>query len=107
MKMLKQGIFSKNLFKLPKKNIYYNPKVGYFAPECNENQKYVQEIKDWLLYTNPKMLCIYFTNDWNPIAKQGEEGYPDFLKKNLRVTHMKINVDKYPKLKWFFNSRVK
>lgn len=56
--------------------------------------------------TNPKLLCVYFTNDWNPIAKKGEEGYNDFVKNNGNIIHLKINSDKYPKLRWYFDAKM-
>lgn len=52
------------------------------------------------------MLSIYFTNDWNPICKLGQEGYKDFVRRTQKSTHLIINSDKYPKLKWFFDCRV-
>ncbi len=70
-------------------------------------EDYLTEVKDWLLKTNPKLLCIYFSNDWNPISLKAEEGYKDFVRKNSKVTHLKINSDKFPKLRWFFDSRVR
>jgi hypothetical protein len=37
----------------------------------------------------------------------GEEGYPDFVRRMQKVTHLKINADKYPQLRWFFDAKVK
>jgi hypothetical protein len=64
------------------------------------------EVKNWLATFNPSLLCIYFTNDWNPIAKQAELNYHNFVARNGRYIHFKINSDKYPKLRWFFDAKV-
>lgn len=106
--------FSQNLFQLSKKNIYHNPKVGYYVRKPFQNlttqapqeEDYLTEVKNWLINSNPQLLCIYFTNEWNPICKKGEEGYNNFVGKNSKAIHLKINVDKFPKLKWFFDSKV-
>jgi hypothetical protein len=63
-------------------------------------------VKNWLTATNPQLLCIYFSNDWNPVCKKGEEGYRNFVAKNSKAIHLKINVDRFPKLKWFFDAKV-
>lgn len=55
---------------------------------------------------NPEFLCIYFTNSWNPVSLRGEKSYSDFVIKTPEYAHLKINVDKYPKLKWFFDSKM-
>lgn len=36
---------------------------------------------------------------------RGENTYNDFVIKSKECTHLKINVDKYPKLKWYFDSK--
>ncbi len=104
----------KNFMKISKKNVYYNPKYNYYviiclikqAPEGAEHEDYVLDVKTWLNKTNPSLLSIYFTNDWNPICKQGELEYKDFTINNSKVLHFKINCDLYPKLRWYFDAKV-
>jgi hypothetical protein len=76
------------------------------SPESTNEQEYVEEVKQWLQNLNPAFLCIYFTNDWNPIAKKAELNYHHFSQKNSRYIHLKINSDIYPKLRWFFDAKV-
>jgi hypothetical protein len=59
-----------------------------------------------LKVVNPQLLCIYFSNDWNPVSLKGEEGYKDFVRNNSKCNHLKVNADKYPKLRWFFDAKV-
>ena len=103
-------IKSRILFNTAKKNIYYNPKVGYYVNiliiQAPSEEDYVKEIKEWLTVTNHQLLCVYFCNDWNPVSLKAEEGYKDFVKKNSKVAHLKINSDKFPKLRWFFDAKV-
>lgn len=48
---------------------------------------------------------IYFTNEWNPVCKEAESSYDNFVKKCNKVTHLKVNTDKFPKLRWFFDAK--
>jgi hypothetical protein len=63
------------------------------------------DLKTALPKLNPEFLCIYFTNNWNPVSLRGEKTYGDFVLKSREFIHLKINVDKYPKLKWYFDSK--
>jgi hypothetical protein len=63
-------------------------------------------MKHWLNHTNPEWLLDYFTNEWNPICKKGEEGYNKFVSSCPKVIHLKVDSDKFPKLRWFFDAKV-
>ena len=111
MKNLNSRLCSNNYLKLSKKMIYYNPKVGYYVIFKNyiqapEHEDYFTEVKQWLKTVNPKLLCVYVTNQWNPISRAGESGYNDFVRKNSKSFHLKIDADKQPQLKWFFDFKV-
>jgi hypothetical protein len=93
-----------------KKNIYFvtNKTIktffnhNYVEPETEDE---IEEVKRWLKLSKHKYLSVYFTNNWNPVAKRASNEYPKFTKKTSQFINLRIDTDKYPRLKWFFDGR--
>ena len=49
---------------------------------------------------------MYFHAGWNPICKQVDQRYKKFAGDNAAFTHIKVDCDKNPQLKFFFDVRV-
>lgn len=95
-----------------KKQLYFFQSKGvkqlrhqrnYFEVETNNE---LEEMKEWLNRVKPKYLCIYFTNNWNPVAKRANEDYNKFTTKTELFVNFRVDTDKNPKLKWFFDNKV-
>lgn len=84
------------------KSIKTNYSHNYIEPNTNEE---LEEIKDYLKLKKPKYLCIYFTNNWNPVAIKNNNLYNKFSTSQSSFTNLKIDTDKYPRLKWFFDNK--
>ena len=54
----------------------------------------------------PQFACIYFHAKWNPICEQIESDYDKFTSNNASFTHIKVDCDKNPKVKFYFDARV-
>lgn len=55
--------------------------------------------------TKPQLLCIYFTNAWNPVCKRSQPNYSKFACKNTAFKHLLVDTDKFPKLRWYFDAK--
>ncbi len=106
--------FVKNLFnKTVQRNIHLNGKYGFYVnylllfqvPE--DSIEHVQELKDFLNRLKPEVMCLTFWNTWNPVCKNNLNNYYNFTKTNGGVTHFFIDTDKFPKLRWYFDAKVK
>ncbi len=65
----------------------------------------LEEVKDWLNTEKPKFLCIFFTNNWNPIAKEANKHYEAFTAQPTPFINLRVDTDKHPRVKWFFDNR--
>lgn len=72
--------------------------------EATSNNE-LEEVKHWLNSTKPKYLCIFFTNNWNPVAIEANKSYQNFTAQPTPFTNLLVDTDKHPKLKWFFDSK--
>ena len=105
-------IYLKNSFlNIIKRNIHLNGKYGFYVNNIvikvpEDEIDHVQETKDFLNRLKPEVLCITFWNSWNPICKNNLNNYYAFSKKNGGMTHFFINVDKFPKLRWYYDAKV-
>ena len=54
----------------------------------------------------PLFTCLYFHAEWNPICQQINEDYDRFTANNSTFTHIKVDSDATPKVKFFFDARV-
>jgi len=52
------------------------------------------------------MLCIFFTNSWNPVCKKAQPQYAKFTAKNSFFKHLLVDTDKFPMLRWYFDAKV-
>lgn len=83
-------------------NISTNFHKNYKEPTSNNE---IEEVKDWLNLAKPKFMCVFFTNNWNPIAIEANKNYQNFTAQPTPFTNLLVDTDKYPKLKWFFDSK--
>lgn len=91
-----------NILKYIKRNIITYRNKNYIEAESNNE---LEEVKDWLNTTKPKLLCIYFTNNWNPIAIKSNKDYEKFTSQPTSFQNLRVDTDKHPRLKWFFDSK--
>jgi hypothetical protein len=92
-----------SLFKnIQKRQIITHFNKNYHEPSTNEE---LEEVKEWLNRTKPKFLCIFFTNDWNPVAKSANLNYEKFTSHPTPFKNLRVNTDTHPRLKWFFDNR--
>ena len=49
---------------------------------------------------------MYFHADWNPNCKDIEKDYDLFTSNNSNFTHIKVDCDLTPKVKFYFDARV-
>ena len=92
-----------NLFKILKRNISINFHNNYIEPTNKEEE--IEDVKSYLNKENPKYLCVYFTNSWNPIAKMSNPLYSNFTSKTGSFKNLRIFTDEFPRLKWYFDSK--
>lgn len=92
-----------NLYFTSQKHISINRNKNYFEPSNEEEQ--IEDVKQYLNKTKPKFLCTYFTNEWNPVCKESNLEYTNFTVKTGAFHNLVINVDKFPKLKWYYDSK--
>ena len=68
------------------------------------------DLKDLVLHMDdrkPIFTCLYFHAAWNPLCKKVDQDYENFTAKNgLTWTHIKVDCDKSPKIKFYFDARV-
>jgi len=102
---LKANIRNKNsIYSFLSKQITNNRSLNYFEPTDREEE--IEDVKKWLNYSKPRFLSIYFTNEWNPICQQYNHLYTkNFTSKSNSFTNLKVDVDIYPRLKWYFDSK--
>lgn len=93
---------NKNILKYIKRNIITHRNKNYIEAETNNE---LEEVKDWLNKNKPKLLCIYFTNNWNPIAIKSNKNYENFTSQPTSFQNFRVDTDKHPRLKWFFDSK--
>ena len=66
----------------------------------------VEDIVKYLDRMRPEYTCLYFHASWNPWCKKVENDYHDFCARNAGWTHVKVNCDETPKIKFYFDARV-
>uniref|UniRef100_A0A7S3CTI2 Thioredoxin domain-containing protein n=1 Tax=Strombidium rassoulzadegani TaxID=1082188 RepID=A0A7S3CTI2_9SPIT len=85
---------------LAKRSIITQPGKNFIMPE---NAK---DIMKYLDQRRPVFTCIYFRAQWNPICEQIEQDYERFAAENSSFTHIKVDCDATPQVKFFFDARV-
>lgn len=108
IKLKSSLIFKKNqdyskIYFLLKQNISNNFHNNYFEPSNKEEE--IEDVKYWLNKEKPKYLCIFFTNDWNPICKEANKNYVNFARKTGGFRNLRIDTEKFPRLKWYFDCK--
>lgn len=73
--------------------------------EPSNKQEEIEDVKYWLNTNKPKYLCIFFTNNWNPVCKEGNKEYNKFAKSTGVFKNLRIDTEQYPRLKWYFDSK--
>jgi len=103
IKALKVNLTNKKKFNL----IYSKPITTYRVKNYSEptTNNELEEVKNWLNTEKPKFLCIFFTNNWNPIAKEANKHYESFTSQPTAFKNLRVDTDKHPRLKWFFDNR--
>ena len=97
-KLLTKKIYSRQI-----KYVSVNYQLNYFTPS-NQSEE-IEDVRNYLETQKPKYLCIYFTNSWNPVSLEAESKYTSFTQKTGSFRNLKIDVDMFPRLKWYFDSK--
>lgn len=93
-----------NFYSCLSRNIFISHNKNYFEPTSNEEE--LEEVKDWLSNYKPKYLCVFFTNNWNPVCQEANtDFFNKFTTKSGSFKNLRVDVDKFPRLKWFFDSK--
>ena len=66
----------------------------------------VNDLVTYLDNRRPEYICLYFHAAWNPTCADIERDYDAFTARNSHFTHIKVDCDATPKLKFFFDARV-
>ena len=76
------------------------PGVNAIVPES------VEDCITYLDKMRPEYTAVYFHADWNPYCAKVEGDYHEFCKRNAGFTHIKVDADACPQLKFYFDARV-
>ena len=83
-----------------RRSIITVPNKNWLEPEStNDLIKYLDSKR-------PTYTCLYFHASWNPMCAEIETDYDNFTSNNAGFTHIKVDCDKTPKLKFYFDARV-
>ena len=97
--MLSKITRTANLLKAAR-SFYTVPNVAAIVPES------VEDAITYLDKNRPEYTCVYFHAAWNPMCEKVEEDYHNFCNRNAAFTHLKVDSDATPKLKFYFDARV-
>ena len=61
---------------------------------------------EYLDYHKPVFTCIYFHAKWNPMCANLHADYDNFVGRTGHFTHLKVDCDETPKVKFYFDARV-
>ena len=88
------------LSQLAARSITTLPFSGALVPDDME------DLIEYLDREQPTLTCVYFHASWNPICKKIEKDYDNACAAYSNFTHFKIDCDKTPRLKKYFDARV-
>ena len=77
-----------------------HPNKAWVEPES------VNDLIKYLDTKRPEFTCIYFHASWNPICSEIHADYDKFTSNNSSFTHIKVDCDAQPKVKFYFDARV-
>jgi thioredoxin-like negative regulator of GroEL len=66
----------------------------------------LRDVVEFLDKQRPTFTCVYFHADWNPICEKIDREYEEFCAKNSSFTHVKVDCDATPQVKFYFDARV-
>lgn len=99
--MLAKGLRStQSLVSLSRRSIITPAGKAYVVPEN------LKDIVQHLDAKKPTFTCVYFHAQWNPICEKIEKDYDKFCAENSQFTHVKVDCDATPQVKFFFDARV-
>ena len=91
---------SSRLTSMPARSMVNYPGKNWVVPES------VNDVVSYLDTRRPEFTCVYFHASWNPTCAQVNEDYDNFTKATGSFTHIKVDCDATPKVKFFFDARV-
>ena len=101
---INQTNYLKNFYFSQNKNIHVNIHNNFVEPSDEEEP--LEDVKNWLNKEQPKYLSVFFTNNWNPVAVEANKNFiPEFAVKSGSFRNLIVDVDKFSRLKWYFDSR--
>ena len=59
-----------------------------------------------MLDKEPAITCVYFHAKWNPDCEKIQKDYENICNKYQGVTHISVDCDEHPVIKYYFNARV-
>lgn len=78
---------------------------GYYVPEGTEDKSMLDVITH-LDKARPVYTLLYFTAKWNPQCAKIEQDYENLCASHASFHHIRVDCDKHPKVKRFFDARV-
>eukprot|EP00826_Nyctotherus_ovalis_P016737 TRINITY_DN14860_c0_g2_i2.p1 TRINITY_DN14860_c0_g2~~TRINITY_DN14860_c0_g2_i2.p1 ORF type:complete len:186 (-),score=41.74 TRINITY_DN14860_c0_g2_i2:40-597(-) len=66
----------------------------------------IEDVKEHMERTNPDIACVYFHASWNPFMKRINRTFERICVDNPQVHHIWIDCDKYPTLKFYYDTKV-
>ena len=91
---------SRPLLSAQARTMITRPDKNWIVPES------VDDVVTYLDTHRPNYTCIYFHASWNPSCAEIERDYDNFTANNASFTHIKVDCDATPKVKFFFDARV-
>ncbi|EAR82289.3 thioredoxin (macronuclear) [Tetrahymena thermophila SB210] len=61
--------------------------------------------KTYIDTLKPKLACLYFRADWNPLCEQADKDFDKLSDTHLEYEFVKIDIDKAPQAKGYFAVR--
>ena len=66
----------------------------------------MEDVIEYLDRKRPEYTLIYFTAKWNPIIPKIEKDYENTCSLYPSFTHVRVDCDETPKVKYYFDARV-
>ena len=101
-RLLKPSLLSKMV---AKREVAYVAGKGYHVCEGQESAS-MQDMINHLDKYSPTFTCLYFTAGWNPMCAKIEKDYENFVSENQGLHHIRVDCDKHPKVKRYFDAQV-
>ena len=88
------------------RSVSFNQSKLYYEPETTQTSDTIGDMVKHLDSKRPTFTLLYFTAAWNPMYAKIENDYDALVKEHSGYHHIRVDTDKAPKLKFYFDARV-